>query len=290
MLSQTQQNRATTLMYRLNTKGKPEKTGQVKKQMHSYHGTTSRRSSKSLHTILGHQGIIRSAQINEPIPLPCFPQQNCCSMKRVAHHRRPSVRHQIRPHAHPHVPQFRKQGLAPHELGHVQPLLRRSLQVQVNHVLVPRVVQSPQGPLQALPIAHRTGDEIRQSRNRVIQGRGHLQLGLDEHRKLCLHMGTAEELGRIRMRSSSRGGEDGEEDEQSGERQRRGEKQEPLPFLVGLSGSVHGRERSGTFRRSRTSSRTRNCATRLPFLTLGLWEDRKWVVGLLHHHRHRHRR
>lgn len=95
----------------------------------------------NLHTILRHQRIIRGTQVNEPVPIAGLLEQNRRRVERIGNHGWPSVRYQISPRHHPHVPHALKKRLLLHEPRQLHSLLYRRFQIQMNRVLVPRMVQ-----------------------------------------------------------------------------------------------------------------------------------------------------
>ncbi|KAF7838717.1 Retrovirus-related Pol polyprotein from transposon 17.6 [Senna tora] len=93
-------------------------------------------------------------QINEPIPISTFLEQNGSGMKRIGDHSGPSVSDEVGFHDDSHISQSRKERLVPDEIGQVEPLFRRCLKVQMHRVLIPGMVERLERSLQALAVSH----------------------------------------------------------------------------------------------------------------------------------------
>lgn len=123
------------------------------------------------HTILGYKGIIRGAEIDEPVPIFRSPQKQRHGVERGGEHRRTSVGHQARFLHHPHVPDLGEHGVSGDEPGQLPVLRRRRVRVQVDQVVVPGVVERVHQTAQPRHVASGGGDQVGE-RDRILAGAG----------------------------------------------------------------------------------------------------------------------
>lgn len=130
---------------------------------------------------MSHERIIRGAEIDEPVPLSSFPEQNGSSVKRVRHHGGPTVRDEISFLDHMNVPKPSEQGRVSNVSVEILSLLGRRSSVQMNHVAVVGMVESQKGSPEGLPVAGGSGNQVSESRRIGEGGDGFgFDLGLGE--------------------------------------------------------------------------------------------------------------
>ena len=95
---------------------------------------------KKKRTILGHERIIWSAEIYKPVPILCLLQENGYGVKRRCNHRRTFIRDQIRLTNHHHVLEFLNHSLRLRILSKFKPLSIGSFEVQMQQIVIPRVI------------------------------------------------------------------------------------------------------------------------------------------------------
>lgn len=91
-------------------------------------------------TILRHQRIIRSAKIYKPIPFCTRLEQHRNGVESARYHCRPLVRHQVALGNHMDVLNFTEHWVTLDIGGQVYSLSWGGLKVQVQNILVPRMV------------------------------------------------------------------------------------------------------------------------------------------------------
>ena len=142
--------------------GKKKNDGKKKlaKQIKKTHKKITITTTTATHnTILSDKRIIGSTEIDKPVPI-AAPQQHCDGVKGSRQHCRPSVSHQITFSDHPNITHLTVHRILRHEPRHLLPLRRRSGGVEVEEVVIGRVVECPQRPLQPAAVAGGGGDEV----------------------------------------------------------------------------------------------------------------------------------
>lgn len=110
------------------------------------------------------EGVIRGAKVNEPIPIAGLSEQDRGGVEGIRDHRRATIGDQIRLHDHPNIPNLREQLMAI-EIGlELGPLFFRRLKIEMNDVIIPRMVESQEGALEHVAIAKGAGDEVGEAR------------------------------------------------------------------------------------------------------------------------------
>lgn len=122
-------------------------------------------------TVLGHEGVIRGAEVDEPAPIRELPQEDRDAMEGATDHRRALIRHRIRAPHHPDVPELPERRLRADELLQIRPLVRRRGEVEVEEVVVPGVVERAEEPPHPRPVAGGAGDHVGEPRRRRRGGR-----------------------------------------------------------------------------------------------------------------------
>ena len=95
-----------------------------------------------MHTVLRDQWIIRGAEIDEPVPVRTFSQQNRGGVERVRDHGGTPIGNEVGLSDHLHIPEPRENRVLRNEPLQIGSLLDRGLEVEVDHVAIPRVVES----------------------------------------------------------------------------------------------------------------------------------------------------
>lgn len=113
-------------------------------------------------TVLRHEGIIRGAKVDEPVPWHPQLQQDSNSVKRARHHGRPLVCHQIGIPHNPHIIKPHKRRLRPHKPGQLHPLHLQHLPVEMQQVHIQGVVHRPEHPPELLRAPLRPRNQVRQ--------------------------------------------------------------------------------------------------------------------------------
>ena len=132
---------------------------------------------------MSNKWVIGGAEVDEPVPVAAFPQQNRGGVERVGHHGGPSIGDEVGLLDDLHVPKLLEQRVAPYELHQIHALLTRGLQVEVHHVAVVGVVEGEEGALDGAAVAGGAGDEVGKARRRWEGGGGEgVELGFDEDR------------------------------------------------------------------------------------------------------------
>lgn len=132
-------------------------------------------------TVLSNKRIIRGAEVDKPIPIASFLQENRGGVERVGDHGRSSVGHEIGLCDHLHIAELGVGRVILNVILQIQPLLRRRLEVKVDDVAVPRVVEGFERPLQHIAVAIGAGDEVGEARRRrKVRDRDRMELGFDE--------------------------------------------------------------------------------------------------------------
>lgn len=166
-------------------------------------------------TVLCSKGVIRCAEIDEPIPVLPHLEQYGASVERVGHHRRASVSDHVGFLDHAHVADGRKDGVPRDARGELAPLPHRRLQIEVHDVEVAGMVHRPQRTPEAVQVALRPGYQVGESRKRRGRGRIRRGRGADD-----------DEHGAEGGDDADVGGDDGDGEEG------RDEKQRPRPSLL----------------------------------------------------------
>ena len=122
-------------------------------------------SNKPKITVLRNERIIRCTETNKPVPILSLFQQNGNGVKRRSHHSGTLVGNQIGITNHHHIPKLPKnQVLRLHILRKLQPFGIRSIQIKMQHVVIPRVIHCLKQPLHARNIPFRTPYRVRETR------------------------------------------------------------------------------------------------------------------------------
>lgn len=116
------------------------------------------KGGKKLPTILSNKRVIGSTEVDEPIPIAAFPQQNGRSVQCVGHHSRASVGNKIGLLDDLDISKLVENRVIPHVFLQIQPLVRRRFEVQMQDVAINRMVQSFKRPFQHIPFSDRAGD------------------------------------------------------------------------------------------------------------------------------------
>lgn len=110
-------------------------------------------------TILRHKRIIWSTEIDKPVPVLSLLQQKSNSVQHTSNHGRSLRSHQISFSNHHHIVYLLE------ILREINSLCIRSFQIQMQQVIISRMIHRPEQPVQTNTIASCTGDEVSKPRN-----------------------------------------------------------------------------------------------------------------------------
>lgn len=115
-------------------------------------------------TILRHKRIIGSSEIDKPVPSLGLLEQNGNGVERGSHGRGALGSDQIAAPHHHHIPEAPNHRRGLDILGELEPLGVGGLQIEVEQVVIPRMVHRLKQPPQPPAVAACTRDEVGESR------------------------------------------------------------------------------------------------------------------------------
>lgn len=130
---------------------------------------------------MSNKGIIRGAEIDKPVPIPTLLQQDRGSVERVSNHGGAPIGDQIGFSDHDDVTELLKDGLILNKELEIEAFLGGGLGVEVDDVVVGRVVEGEERAAEHLAVAVGAGNEVGEARRRREGGDGEgMELGFDE--------------------------------------------------------------------------------------------------------------
>lgn len=105
-------------------------------------------------------GLSKMTEVDEPVSITVLTEEDRDSVQCVSHHSQSLVRHHIRFQNGVDIANVSKQHVVPNVAQELQPILSRKLEIQMENIVVPGMVQRMESPLMLVKVVGRAGDVV----------------------------------------------------------------------------------------------------------------------------------